>query len=115
MREKISHILDKNYPLQILFVASVYTILGRLGFALSDGSGFAALIWPPAGASLYFIIRFGNRAWPGIFLGALLTMVISFPAIMENPLSIMNYPQLFTIAAGSTLQALFAGHLVNRV
>ena len=71
MREKISQILDKNYPVQILFVATVYTILGRLGFALSDGSGFAALIWPPAGASLYFVIRYGTRVWPGIFIGAI--------------------------------------------
>lgn len=114
MKNKINNILDKNYLALIVFVAVIYAILGRIGFFLSADSGFAAFIWPPAGAALFFVLIYGSRVWPGIFLGALITSVLNYPHILANPLELLNYPQLITISAGATIQALFAGFLVNK-
>lgn len=114
MKERISKILDNNYPILIIFVAVVYACLGKFGFFLSKDSGFAALIWPPAGAALYFVITYGYRVWPGIFIGAYIATIINFPIVLENPVDILKYPQLISISAGATLQALIARYLVYK-
>lgn len=114
MKNKLSNILDKHYLALIIFVIVIYAIMGRGGFFLSSNSGFAALIWPPAGAALFFVLIYGYRVWPGIFLGALITSSLNYPFILETPTIIFNYPQLITISAGASLQAVFAGYLVNK-
>lgn len=111
---KFANYLHKNYVLLIVTSALTYLILAKIGFTLSEGSGFAALIWPPAGASFAFIYYFGYRVWPGLFIGALCSTIMMVPIIFENPVLLFSMPQLFTIAAGSVLQASLAYWLVCR-
>ncbi|MDG1995819.1 MAG: CHASE domain-containing protein, partial [Emcibacteraceae bacterium] len=114
MKSKINNIIRNNYLILLIVVSVSYFILGQIGYFLSEGSGFAALIWPPAGAALIFMMKYGYRVWPGIFLGALLVSASTLPAIVENPVLIFTYPQLFTISAGATIQAYIATWLVRK-
>ena len=63
---------------------------------------------------MFFVLIYGNRVWLGIFLGALISAILNYPFILDDPIEILNYPQLITISIGATLQALFAGYLVNK-
>jgi integral membrane sensor domain MASE1 len=114
MKRKTNKLMRNNYFILLLVVSVTFFSLGKLGFILSEGSGFAALIWPPAGASLIFMLVFGYRVWPGIFLGALLVSASTLPVILENPLLLFTFPQLFTISAGATMQAFVATWLVRK-
>jgi signal transduction histidine kinase len=55
-----------------LGLAAVYYIAARFGLAFDPVSGYATLIWPPAGIALAAVLLLGNRIAPGILLGALL-------------------------------------------
>ena len=107
-REKI------NIFLLNVIVALVYYFSAEVGFYLSEGSGFAALIWPPAGIAFAFILYFGTRSWPGIYIGAFFAAALNFNAIDFTPSTIIENPHLFTLALGATLQALVGGWAVNR-
>lgn len=86
-------------------LAALYFFTGRLGLLLDPVSGFASLVWPPTGISLAALLLFGKRLWPGITIGAFL----------------VNYTvggQFWLaagIAAGNTLEALVATHLLTRL
>lgn len=56
--------------LKIALIAVVYFGTGKFGLSLNAVSGFAALIWPPAGIALAGLLICGFRVWPGIFIGA---------------------------------------------
>jgi PAS domain S-box-containing protein len=70
-------------------------MLGKLGLAMAPVSGFATLVWPPAGISLAALVIGGYRLWPGIAVGALATNLWTG----APPLAACG------IAASSTLEA----------
>lgn len=93
---------NKRDILSILGLALAYWASARLGLYLSH-FGPMILLWPPAGISLFVLIMFGYRLWPGVALGAL------FMALdVGNPPAVV-----IGIIAGSTLQALFGAWLLN--
>jgi signal transduction histidine kinase/integral membrane sensor domain MASE1/ActR/RegA family two-component response regulator len=49
----------------------------RLGLLFVRNSANISPIWPAAGVTLYLILRFGIRAWPGIAIGELISALIS--------------------------------------
>ena len=50
-------------------LAVVYIAAGCVGlFALWPASG-PSVFWPAAGVALGWLVRFGARAWPGVFVG----------------------------------------------
>jgi signal transduction histidine kinase/integral membrane sensor domain MASE1 len=67
-------------------------------------SGFATLVWPPTGISLFVLLRFGYRSWPGVFAGA---FVVN--AVVGAPL-----PVAVGIAVGNTLEAAMGTYLLRR-
>ena len=60
-----------------LGLAAVYALAARLGFAFDPVSGFATVVWPPAGIALAAILLLGNRVAPGVFLGALVANLLA--------------------------------------
>jgi integral membrane sensor domain MASE1 len=52
-----------------LFVA-VYFGAGKLGLALAFINPSASAVWPPTGLALAALLLYGNRLWPGIFIGS---------------------------------------------
>ena len=81
----------------------VYAFTGRLGLSLDAVSGFATLVWPPAGIALGTLLVFGIRYWPGIFVGAFL---VNYP--------ISNVFVATGIGIGNTLEAVVAVVLLTR-
>ncbi len=49
-----------------------YGLTAKLGLDLSTIASNVTLIWPPTGISLFVVLRFGYRWWPGIVLGDLI-------------------------------------------
>ena len=87
-----------------LLLATVYFLSAQLGLSLAFEQANTSPVWPPTGISIAAILYFGPRAWPGIFLGALLTNIMADASI----------PASLSIATGNTLEGLVASYLLVR-
>ncbi|GIW77431.1 MAG: hypothetical protein KatS3mg104_2494 [Phycisphaerae bacterium] len=98
---------------KILLVAIVYFVVGRLSLLLLIPPSYAAVIWPGAGIALAAVLRCGSQALAGIFLGA---VAVNLYLIDGSDLAAVVdvLVDIVLIAAGATLQAAVAGHLVKR-
>src|SRR3989440_5956308 len=65
--------------------------------------GYATAVWPPSGLALVAVLLAGNRAWPGIWLGAASANV----AVQSSTLA-----ALF-IGTGNTLEAVVGASLIR--
>lgn len=91
----------KRDILPVLALALIYWLAAKLGLYLSH-FGPITLVWPPTGISLFVLIMFGYRWWPGVALGALLTALAS-----HNPAVVIG------TTMGSTVEALLGAWLLN--
>src|SRR5438874_13260879 len=98
---------SRRFPTALMLLAIlalIYFIAGKLGLKLAFVNASASAVWPPAGIALAALLLFGYRAWPAIFVGALLV----------NLSTVGNIATSVAIAAGNTLEALCGAWLVNR-
>jgi signal transduction histidine kinase len=91
--------------IQILGLAAVYFVLGRLGLSVATIAKSVTLVWPSAGVSLVALLLFGFRLWPGVALGAFLVNALT-PGVPV--LSAVG------IAVGNTLEAVLGVYLLQR-
>ncbi|MFJ8752532.1 MASE1 domain-containing protein [Streptomyces sp. NPDC102441] len=63
--------------LQMLGIAAAYYVSGRLGLLreVKVESSVVTPLWPPSGIALASLLYLGPRIWPGIALGALVTVI----------------------------------------
>lgn len=94
-----------SYGLKIIVLSGIYFVTARWGLSLSPISGFATLVWPPAGIALVSILILGRSVWPAIFLGAFITNA----SIGAAPLVALG------IALGNTLEPLIGAQFLNRL
>src|SRR5256714_2184007 len=64
-----------SYVGLISIVAALYFAAAKLSLMLAIPPGYATAVWPPSGLALAAVLLAGNRAWPGIWLGAALANV----------------------------------------
>jgi PAS domain S-box-containing protein len=88
-----------------LGVAVLYVAAARLGLALALQAPQVSAVWPPTGLALVALLRFGPRAIPGIFLGALFAN-----ATAAEPLLVAA-----GIAIGNTLEAIVGTAILRRL
>jgi len=88
-----------------LGLAAIYFLAARIGLSFDPVSGFATLIWPPAGIALAGVLLFGSSVAPGIFLGAALA----------NALSGASTPVAIGIGLGNAGEALVGAALLRRM
>ncbi|MBL4601279.1 MAG: CHASE domain-containing protein [Emcibacteraceae bacterium] len=100
--------IKKNYFVILFFTVFVYFISGKIGFYLSAGSGFAAIIWPPAAMAIILVYNFGYRVLPGVYIGAFLTATVFFSTLTIDPEVILQSSYLFFVPVGATIQAYVA-------
>lgn len=106
--------LKSNYLVQLLISIIISYLVGKAGFFISEGSGFAALIWPPAGISIVLLIYWGYRIAPGLFIGIFLTTFPDIFTLIDDPVSLLIPPHRLIITAGSVLQAIAAVFLLKK-
>lgn len=96
----------------ILMLAIVYFLAGRLGLLLAIPPGYATAIFPSSGIALAALLLFGNRLWLGVLLGSFI-LNLSMSPQMTSILS-TNGLVAISIAIGATLQTLLAAFLIRR-
>ena len=100
--------------LQILGLAVVYFVTGKMGTFLAIPPGYATAIWPPSGIALAGILLYGYRVWPGILLGSLL---VNFPTTWVTSSSLetlISITIILVISSGAALQAIVGTYLLRR-
>jgi signal transduction histidine kinase/integral membrane sensor domain MASE1 len=94
-----------SYAAELLALAAMYVVAGRLGLQLDAVAGFAALVWAPTGIALAALLIRGYRLWPGIAIGAFVANVLSGAPV----------PVAIGITLGNTLEAFAAAYALRRI
>jgi len=92
-----------NYIAGLIGIGLTYFVLAKIGLALALIHPSASTIWPPTGFALAAIVLWGYRAWPAIFLAAIIANVTAAGSIGTA----------ISIATGNSLEALVGGVLIN--
>ena len=102
---RVAKLRDMRRPaVQMLALAGVYTIVGRLGLAIAPVHFFATLVWPPTGIALAVLLRGGLHLWPGVALGA----------FVVNAWRGAPVPLALALSVGNTLEAVLGAWLIRR-
>ncbi|MBD9358326.1 CHASE domain-containing protein [Methylomonas albis] len=96
-----------------IFLAASIVVTGWAALRLALPPGYASPIWPPAGIALAAVLLWGNKIWPGIWLGSFLTNLFYGYEISGSLTPQTGYVAM-GIASGSTLQALAGAWLSRR-
>src|SRR5215467_953731 len=92
-----------NYIAGLIGIGLTYFVLAKSGLALALIHPSASPIWPPTGFALAAIVLWGYRAWPAIFLGAM----------MANATTNGSMSTAISIATGNSLEALVGADVMN--
>ena len=85
-----------NYIGGLIGIGLTYFVLAKSGLALALIHPNASAIWPPTGFALAAIVLWGYRAWPAIFLAAMIA----------NATAAGSIGTAISIATGNSLEAL---------
>lgn len=85
-------------------VVAAYVLAAKVGFRAALIAEQVSPVWPPTGFALWAVLQFGGRAWPAVWVGALLANLTTHVPIV--PAS--------AIAIGNTLEALAGAWLLRR-
>jgi len=94
-----------RYLAQVVALTAVYLLAGRFGLAMDAVSGFASLVWPPAGIALAALLLWGPALWPGVAVGALLVNLWAGAPLLVAA----------GIATGNTVEALLGSWALRRI
>lgn len=97
---------------EVLLIASLYVLTGKLGFLLAMPPGNVTTVWIPSGLALAAILLRGYGVWPGIWLGSFLLNAWFFSEIKATPF--VSFLMASNIAVGSSLQALIGAWFIQR-
>ena len=104
-----------RWLIDVLAVALVYCVAGRLALLLAIPPGYASAVWPAAGLALAGILRCGYRAWPGVVLGSFLVNIWTSWDATSAAAMVKSLILASSIGVGAALQALVGAWLVRRV
>lgn len=86
-------------------VTAVYLVAAKLGLSLASIHKSVSPVWPPTGIAIAAVLWLGYRISPAILLGAFLAN-LAIPGVEPATAGV--------IAAGNTLEAVFAAFLIHR-
>jgi signal transduction histidine kinase/integral membrane sensor domain MASE1/CheY-like chemotaxis protein len=92
-----------DYIAGLVGIGLTYFVLAKGGLALALIHPSASAIWPPTGFALAAIVLWGYRAWPAIFVAA----------IIANASTTGSISAAISIATGNSLEALVGAALIN--
>lgn len=85
-------------------IAAAYFGAGRFDLSLAIVNASATAVWPPTGIAFAFLLLWGYRLWPAVFLGAFLVNITTQGTLWTT----------LGIATGNTMEALMGVWLVNQ-
>jgi len=91
--------------LQCLLFGLAYGVAARIGLAYSSLAPNVTLLWAPTGISLFVVLRWGGRLWPGIVVGD----------VIANAGTGVPLWAIGGIAAGNLLQTFFCVWALRRI
>lgn len=94
--------MPQGWEAALLVVA--YFVAAKASLLLAIPPGYATAVWPPSGIALAAMLLLGNRAWPGIWVGAALANYTVNSSLFLAA----------TMGAGNTLEALAGAALARR-
>ncbi|MYM67208.1 response regulator [Pseudoduganella sp. FT55W] len=97
----------------LMLLTLCYALIARASLLLAFAHTNATPVWPPSGIAFAALLLIGYRAWPAIFLGALLANLATFHA-NGVPFDVTVAVASLIIASGNTLEALAGVWLVRR-
>jgi len=97
--------------LQVLLLALCYALIGRLSLLLAIPPGYATAIFPPAGIAIVSLLIWGNKLWPGVFLGSFLLNV--WVSLESGSIITEQVIVALSAATGASLQSLLASKLIR--
>jgi diguanylate cyclase (GGDEF)-like protein len=89
---------------QIALLAAIYLTAAKASLLLAIPPGYATAVWPPSGIALAAMVMLGQRAWPGIWIGAALANLTVDASLFAAT----------AISCGNTLEALAGAALMRR-
>ena len=95
---------------RVLGVAILYLATAKLGFLMAIHPGNVTAVWPPSGIALAALLLWGNRLWPGIWLGSFLANTWVFKGAAVD---LVDVAVGTSIGVGSVLQALTGAVLLR--
>jgi signal transduction histidine kinase/ActR/RegA family two-component response regulator len=95
----------------IVVLAGVYFAAGKFGLTFASLNNRASAVWPPTGLALAAMLLFGNRVWPGVWIGAFLVNATT----SNSPSPTMLIITSVVIATGNTFEAIVGAMLTRRV
>ncbi|MCW7480555.1 ATP-binding protein [Leptospira kanakyensis] len=111
------NLLVKKFFKESILLISVfilYLVVGKLSLHLSSIDGYSTPVWPPAGLALGFVIIFGKRVWPALFLGAYFTNTTYFPTSETWIEFLISNPQNITISLGNSSSAVLGAYFLKK-
>jgi two-component system, NarL family, sensor histidine kinase FusK len=94
-----------GYLAKVAAIAATYCGGAKLGLTLASEHTSISAVWPGSGIGLAALLLWGNRAWPGVLLGA----------VLANAWTGVPVLVVAGIATGNTLEALAGACLLRRV
>jgi PAS domain S-box-containing protein len=86
-------------------LAAAYLIAAKVGLLFAIPPGNATAVWPASGIALAALVLWGNRAWPGIWIGATVASATTGASLVAAA----------AIGAGNTLAAWVGATLFRRL
>ncbi|TGK82657.1 response regulator [Leptospira noumeaensis] len=111
------NLLVKKFFKESILLVSVfllYLVVGKLSLNLSSIDGYSTPVWPPAGLALGFVLLFGKRVWPALFLGAYFTNTTYFPTSETWIEFLISNPQNITISLGNSSSAVLGAYFLKK-
>lgn len=100
---------------EVLGLAAVNYIAGRVGLLLAIPPGYATAIWPPSGIALAALLLMGHRVWPGIWLGSFLINIGTSIDAATGASTLRSIWIASSIGLGSSVQAIVGALLIRRI
>jgi len=104
----------RNESVKMVIVTLIYVAFNQLSIALAFPITSSMGVWFPAGFALGAMLLLGIRIWPAIAIGSLISTMLLFLhyELVFNLESVITITLISTV---STLEALFATLLINRI
>lgn len=96
------HYSGKDWQ-RLLTTALLYFVSAKIGLLFALMGEAVTLFWMPSGIALAALLLYGNRMWPGVFIGALLGNLASGGLISTE------------ISLGATIAAMIAASSLQRL